>query len=113
MLGGTPTVSTYHSYAGRIVPEHVLRAGNEPESRLLTEASRWQFAAEVVARYDGPMDDVGFAATTVTDAVLDLAGELAEHLVAPDDLEGFVDAFESRVRRCPRGPAGPRTSPRG
>ena len=113
VLGGTPTVSTYHSYAGRLVREHVLRLGIEPESRLLSEAAAWQFAAEVVERYDGPMDDVGFAASTVTAAVVDLAGEMAEHLLGPDDLEGFVDAFESRVLALPKGASRARTSPRG
>ena len=103
VLGGTPTVSTYHSYAGRLVREHVLRLGIEPESRLLSEAAAWQFAAEVVERYDGPMDDVGFAASTVTAAVVDLAGEMAEHLLGPDDVEGFVDAFESRVAGAAQG----------
>ena len=32
-LAGEPTVSTYHSYAGRIVTEHGLRAGYEPSTR--------------------------------------------------------------------------------
>ena len=58
VLGGTPTVSTYHSYAGRLVREHALRLGYESESRLLSEAAAWQYASEVVAAYDGPMDDV-------------------------------------------------------
>ena len=112
VLGGTPTVSTYHSYAGRLVREHVLRLGIEPESRLLSEAAAWQFAAEVVDRYDGPMDDVGFAASTVTAAVVDLAGEMAEHLLEPADLERFIDAFEARCSRCPRAPSRARTCPR-
>ena len=30
VLGGTPTVSTYHSYAGRLVREHALRLGWSP-----------------------------------------------------------------------------------
>ena len=81
MLGGTPTVSTYHSYAGRLVREHALRLGYESESRLLSEAAAWQYASEVVAAYDGPMDEVQFAESTVTAAVVDLAGEMAEHLV--------------------------------
>ena len=113
VLGGTPTVSTYHSYAGRLVREHVLRLGIEPESRLLSEAAAWQFAAEVVERYDGPMDDVGFAASTVTAAVVDLAGEMAEHLLGPDDLEGFVDAFESRVLALPKGASRAKDLPKG
>src|SRR5664279_748104 len=39
VMGGTPTVSTYHSYAGRLVREHGLRLGVEPQSRLLSEAA--------------------------------------------------------------------------
>jgi len=49
-LGGIPVVSTYHSYAGRLVREHALRLGYEPESRLLSEAAAWQYAYEVVSR---------------------------------------------------------------
>ncbi|MEO8750612.1 MAG: UvrD-helicase domain-containing protein, partial [Allobranchiibius sp.] len=54
-LADTPTVQTYHAYAGRLVSEHGLRMGIEPDSRLLSEAAAWQFAAEVVSAYDGPM----------------------------------------------------------
>ena len=39
-LLGEPTVATYHSFAGRVVREHGLRAGYEPSARLLTE---WPF----------------------------------------------------------------------
>jgi len=112
VLGGTPTVSTYHSYAGRLVREHGLRLGVEPESRLLTEAAAWQFAAEVVERYDGPMDDVSFAASTVTNAVVDLAGELAEHLLVPADLATLVDRFEATVSTLPKGASRARALPK-
>ena len=91
VLGGTPTVSTYHSYAGRLVREHALRLGYESESRLLSEAAAWQYASEVVAAYDGPMDDVQFAESTVTAAVVDLAGEMAEHLVGVGDVAAYLD----------------------
>src|SRR5471032_974242 len=93
VMGGTPTVSTYHSYAGRLVRENALRLGVEPESRLLSQAAAWQFAAE---GYDGPMDDVPFAASTIINAVVDLAGEMAEHLLVPADLHGLIDRFEAR-----------------
>ena len=112
VLGGTPTVSTYHSYAGRLVREHALRLGVEPESRLLSEAAAWQFAAEVVERYDGPMDDVPFAASTVISAVVDLAGEMAEHLLVPTDLEELIDRFEARVRLLPKGASRARALPK-
>ncbi|HEY5247458.1 MAG TPA: ATP-dependent helicase, partial [Dermatophilaceae bacterium] len=112
VLGGTPTVSTYHSYAGRLVGEHALRLGVEPESRLLTEAAAWQFAAEVVERYDGPMDDVPFAASTIIHAVVDLAGEMAEHLLVPADLSSLIDRFEARVVGLPKGASRARLLPR-
>ena len=112
VLGGTPTVSTYHSYAGRLVREHALRLGVEPESRLLSEAAAWQFAAEVVERHDGPMDDVPFAASTIINAVVDLAGEMAEHLLVPADLVTLIDRFEARVSRLPKGASRARALPK-
>lgn len=84
------TVSTYHAFAGRLVREHGLRLGIEPEARLLTEASCWQLASEVVERWTGEMGWVDFAQSTVVEAVLALAGECAEHLVALDDVEDFL-----------------------
>jgi DNA helicase II / ATP-dependent DNA helicase PcrA len=112
VLGGTPTVSTYHSYAGRLVREHALRLGVEPESRLLSEAAAWQFAAEVVERHDGPMNDVPFAASTVISAVVDLAGEMAEHLLAPGDVATLIDRIEARVSGLPKGASKARDLPR-
>jgi len=102
-LGGIPVVSTYHSYAGRLVREHALRLGVEPESRLLSEAAAWQYAAEVVSRYDGPMEDVQSAESKVIEAVVSLAGEMAEHLLAPEDLAAYIDDFEARMAVVPPG----------
>jgi DNA helicase-2/ATP-dependent DNA helicase PcrA len=113
VLGGTPTVSTYHSYAGRLVREHGLRLGVEPESRLLTEAAAWQFAAEVVESHDGPMGDVPFAASTIINAVVDLAGEMSEHLLVPADLQLLIDSFEARVLALPKGASRARDLPKG
>ena len=106
VLGGTPTISTYHAYAGRLVREHGLRLGYEPESRLLSEAAAWQYASEVVQGYDGPMGAVGYEARTVTNAVVDLAGELAEHLRAPAEVATLLDRVFDLVDALPRGKGG-------
>lgn len=90
-LGSAVTVSTYHSYAGRIVREHGLRLGYESDTRLLSEAAAWQLAHEAVSRYDGPMDEVEKAESTVTAAVVDLAGEMAEHLQTPESVAAHLD----------------------
>ncbi|MEU8190478.1 ATP-dependent helicase [Micromonospora carbonacea] len=100
-LAGEPTVSTYHSYAGRIVTEHGLRAGYEPSTRLLTEASRWQLVDLLVRNYDGDMTGVDRMPSTITDAVLALAGELDEHLVDPDALAAWTGRFFADVQSRP------------
>ncbi|MDG4833209.1 UvrD-helicase domain-containing protein [Solwaraspora sp. WMMD1047] len=101
LLSGEPTVLTYHSYAGRVVTEHGLRAGYEPSTRLLTEAARWQIVDLLVRNYDGDMSGVDRMPSTVTDAVLALAAELAEHLVEPDDLAAWTGRFFAAVQSRP------------
>ncbi|MGL5867317.1 MAG: UvrD-helicase domain-containing protein [Dermatophilaceae bacterium] len=103
MLDDSPTVSTYHAYAGRIVREHGLRLGVEPETRLLTEAAAWQFAHEAVVGWDGPMEGVTKAESTVTTAVIDLAAELAEHLRTPSELAAHLDDVVAALAVLPRG----------
>jgi DNA helicase-2/ATP-dependent DNA helicase PcrA len=108
LLDGEPVVSTYHSYAARLVADHALREALEPTVRLITPAVAWQMAARVVAAYAGPMDAVRWAPQSVTAAVLDLAGELAEHLADPADIAQIGDWLEAAARALPKMPSGVR-----
>ena len=101
-LAGEPTVATYHSYAGRLVAEHALRLGVEPSVRLLTEAMTWQLAQRVVRTYDLDVPELDNAESTVVGWVLDLAGELAEHLVEPDELRRWTARLVDRIGALPR-----------
>ena len=85
-FGGDPVIGTYHAYAGRLVGDNALREGLEPSMRLITPALSWQLAAQIVAAYDGPMDEIIWTPQTVTAAVLELAGDLSEHLREPADV---------------------------
>ena len=106
---GEPVISTYHAYAGRLVSDHALREGLEPSMRLITAALSWQLAVSIVAAYDGPMDEVQWTPQTVTAAVLDLAGDLAEHLRSSDDVRGVGEWLNAEAARWPgRGLAGVR-----
>ncbi|MGH3424986.1 MAG: UvrD-helicase domain-containing protein, partial [Nocardioidaceae bacterium] len=100
-LDGEPVVSTYHAYAARLVTDHALREAVEPSVRLITPAIQWQLAARVVESYDGPMDAVPWAPATVTTAVLDLAGELAEHLRTPDAVRAEGKRWRERAAELP------------
>jgi DNA helicase-2/ATP-dependent DNA helicase PcrA len=88
-VDGDPVTGTYHAYAGRLVRDNALREGLEPSMRLITPALSWQLAASIVAAYDGPMDEIIWTPQTVTAAVLELAGDLSEHLRAPGEVHGI------------------------
>jgi DNA helicase-2/ATP-dependent DNA helicase PcrA len=92
-LGSSATVSTYHAYAGRLVREHGLRLGVEPDTRLLTEAATWQYATEAVLAYDGDLSEMTKVARSVTAAVLQLAGEMSEHLVGSAAVRAEVERW--------------------
>ncbi|WP_067608744.1 ATP-dependent helicase [Nocardiopsis listeri] len=106
-LDGEPTVSTYNSYAGRIVADHALREAVEPTSRLLSEGQSWQLAARIVGEYDGPMGHIDVGADTVTRRVLDLSGQIADHLTTTDQVRGvgrWIQAGVDAMRRKPTRP---------
>jgi len=75
-----PRVSTYHSYANSLVSDFGLRLGIERDVTLMGPAQAWQLASQVVEGYDGPMEFVESAKSSLVNGVLRLAGECAEHL---------------------------------
>ncbi|MEV6231768.1 UvrD-helicase domain-containing protein [Saccharopolyspora shandongensis] len=101
VLTEEPTVLTYHAYAGRLVGEHGLRVPVEPGARLLTETASWQLAHSVVATWTEDID-TDKVPSTVTGYLLSLAGELAEHLVRPDDLRAHAEKLCHAVENAPR-----------
>lgn len=99
LLAGEPTVLTYAAYAGRLVADHALRVGAEPDARLISQAVAWQLADEVSRRHPGRLPaDIG-APSSVARYVLTMAGQFADHLVDPGEVEalcrGLRDAFDS------------------
>ncbi|WP_026546185.1 ATP-dependent helicase [Paenarthrobacter nicotinovorans] len=85
-----PKVSTYHSYASGIVSDYGLRLGIERDVVLLGGAQSWQLASEVVEAYDGEFEHFTAAKSTLVNAVIQLAGECAEHLQDPGTVRNWV-----------------------
>jgi DNA helicase II / ATP-dependent DNA helicase PcrA len=81
-----PTVATYHAYAGRLLREHGLRIGVEPSARLLADATRFQLAERALRRARGPFPELDKTVARLVGDVVQLEGELNEHLVSVDDL---------------------------
>ena len=85
-----PKVSTYHSFASGIVSDYGLRLGIERDVVLLGGAQAWQLASEVVEAFDGEYSHFRVAKSTLVKAVIQLAGECAEHLQDPDGVQSWL-----------------------
>jgi DNA helicase-2/ATP-dependent DNA helicase PcrA len=103
LIAGEPTVLTYAAYAGRIVAEHALRVGAEPDARLLSQAVAWQLADEVSRRHPGRLpNDIG-APSSVPKYLLAMAGQFADHLVTPEQVEQYGRATLEWFEALPAG----------
>lgn len=106
-----PKVSTYHSFASGIVSDYGLRLGVERDVVLLGGAQAWQLATEVVEGYDGEYGHFRAAKSTLVKAVMQLAGECAEHLQEPEDVEAWLMARLSDFESLPYLAAKKRNPP--
>ncbi|MGV9975171.1 UvrD-helicase domain-containing protein [Nocardia beijingensis] len=103
LTGAEPEISTYHSYAGRLLTEHGLLLPVEPSAALLTVTQLWQLAHQVVRAWDGDLE-TDRTPVSVTEAVLALSGQLAEHLVEPEELAEAHTELAKLVHTLPPGP---------
>lgn len=101
-----PKVSTYHSFASGIVSDYGLRLGVERDVVLLGGAQAWQLASEVVEGFDGEYRHFSAAKSTLVKAVIQLAGECAEHLQEPADVEAWLMARIAEFESLPYGADG-------
>lgn len=101
VLAGEPTVLTYHAYAGRLLAEHGLRLPVQPGARLLSETASWQLAHRVVCTWDGELD-TPLVPASITERLLQLAGELGEHLVDEQRLRSYTEWCTSLIESAPR-----------
>lgn len=94
-----PSVSTYHSYANTLVSEYGLQIGLEPETQLIGEAKAWQLVHQLVSAYDRAdvLVESDQSAGSLAGYVMRLAGDCAEHLQTPEDVEAHLNAELARV----------------
>ena len=98
-----PQISTYHAYAGALLGSYGLLVPVEPDARLLSETEAFRLAYEVVSGWGSPLT-TGSSAAQVTRAVLDLAGQLSDHLVTTDQLRSHPDLVTTLIATLPGGP---------
>ncbi len=86
-----PTVATYHAYAATLLTDHGLRIGHEPDTRVITDASRYQLGARVIERFTGHIESLTDHPATAIQNLLALDGAMSEHLASEADVRA-VDA---------------------
>jgi ATP-dependent DNA helicase UvrD/PcrA len=91
-----PTVATYNAYAAGLLTDHGLRIGHEPDTRVLSDASRYQLGARVVERHDAEVRFLTDHPPTAIQNLLTLDGAMSEHLVGPEEVLAF-DAEAARA----------------
>jgi DNA helicase-2/ATP-dependent DNA helicase PcrA len=94
-----PTVATYNAYAAGLLTDHGLRIGHEPETRVITDAARYQLGARVVDRHTGPVHRLSDHPETVIQYLLALDSAMSEHLVGPDAVRDFDESARKSFER--------------
>jgi DNA helicase II / ATP-dependent DNA helicase PcrA len=88
--GEEPEILNYHGLAAQVIDRYGILAGIETGRRLLSQAQRVTLAGRV-------LDEMTFEHTktewqpSVVDKILNLDGQIANHLVDPDDVVAFVE----------------------
>ena len=96
-LDEDPVTLTYNSFAERIVSEHGMRIGIDPDFSMLSEAGALDMMTQIVEAWPTDLDD-DLSPAGVVGRILHLAGEIAEHGYtvegARQALEGFGRELE-------------------
>ena len=80
-------VTTYHSYAGKLLSEHAIRYGIDADADPLGEAAIWQIASDVVRNWSDDSYRNDSAVSTVIKDLLGLSKLMLEHQVKASDIE--------------------------
>lgn len=81
----TPTVSTYNAFASEIFSEHAARIGWDSDSPVITDATAYAIARDVVtSSTDTRLGELSFSLDAVVNAVIRLSAELGEFDIADD-----------------------------
>jgi len=79
-------VTTYHSYAGRLLSEHAIRYGIDADMQPMGEAALWMSANKLVREWDDGIFNTSDAASTVVKDLLGLTSMVLEHRVTVDQI---------------------------
>ncbi len=91
-------VTTYHSYAGKLLSEHAIRYGIDADADPLGEAAIWQIASDVVRNWADDSYRNDSAVSTVIKDLLGLSKLMLEHQVKASDIEAIGNEMLEKLQ---------------
>ena len=101
------TVSTYHSYAGRVLADHVIRIGIDAAADPIGEAAAWQIAYEEVQRFAGNELQINASPKSVVEDVMELSAQLAENNKSTNDVADYSYKLLDQLAQLSDKPTNP------
>ncbi|MEZ5190905.1 MAG: ATP-dependent DNA helicase [Schumannella sp.] len=94
-----PVVSTYNSFAGAVFRENAALLGQDGDGVVLSEASAWLLAREVVlGSDDARLADLGKRVDDIASAVVRVASAIAENVADPAAVTRMAGEFAGLAR---------------
>jgi DNA helicase-2/ATP-dependent DNA helicase PcrA len=91
------TISTYHSYAGKVLADHAIRIGIDADADPIGEAAAWQIAFEEVSRFSGSELPINGSTASVVQEVMDLSTQLAENNRSAEEIIDYTQNLISKI----------------
>ena len=101
------TVSTYHSYAGRVLADHAIRIGIDAAADPIGEAAAWQIAYEEVQRFAGNELQINASPKSVVEDVMELSAQLAENNKSTNDVADYSYKLLDQLAQLSDKPTNP------
>ena len=98
ITSNSTAVTTYHSYAGKLLSEHAIRYGIDADAEPLGEAAIWQIASDVVRNWSDDSYRNNSAVSTVIKDLLGLSKLMLEHQVKPADIEAIGNEMLEKLQ---------------
>ena len=101
-LDEDPVALTYNSFAERIVSEHGMRIGIDPDFAMLSEAGALDLMTQIVEAWPTDLDET-LSPAGVVGKILHLAGEIAEHGYTVETAREVLEEFGRELEQVGRG----------
>jgi DNA helicase-2/ATP-dependent DNA helicase PcrA len=98
ITSSSTSVTTYHSYAGKLLSEHAIRYGIDADADPLGEAAIWQIASDVVRNWSDDSYRNDSAVSTVIKDLLGLSKFMLEHQVKASDIEAIGNEMLEKLQ---------------